>query len=198
MDPDNDNGYYYFPVNDSSYYGKVAPLHIANVVKNVYPYGGYNTYAINNSSYIQQGDVYKWYNDPEIHEVSVEITSGDSYTNLFVYHASHTWDDPTYITATMCSTVCVVPLESDIDLRAAYGDLFNGGTNKGYYIQDEPASFNGYTQNQPAYQYNTAYNQTPNVQTLSTIEYTDISTNNYDTRIHYSQLKTNGESIDSW
>lgn len=190
------NEYLYKPVDNESYtvYGHVAPIHIANLVKQVYPYGGYNAHAINNSSYNQYGDVYINTHEP----IEAEITSGDSYASLFVYNASHTWDDPKYITATQNATVCIVPIESDIDLRASYGDLYDPNNNKGYYFQDEPVSFKGYSQTKPAYQYNTAYNQIPNVVTLSPAEYTDISSNKFDTRIHYSQLKTNGESIDNW
>jgi hypothetical protein len=46
--------------------------------------------------------------------------------------------------------------------------------------------------------YNTAYGQIPNVITYSTNSYNEISNFNWDTRIHNSDLKTNGETIDNW
>jgi hypothetical protein len=38
----------------------------------------------------------------------------------------------------------------------------------------------------------------PNAVTHTSVEYTDIDTEKYDTRVHNSELKTNGEHIDSW
>jgi len=55
------------------------------------------------------------------------------------------------------ATVYAVPIESDIDLTAQYGHTFSGSGNKAYYIQDKPASFDGYSQDYEAYMYNTAY-----------------------------------------
>jgi hypothetical protein len=96
------------------------------------------------------------------------------------------------------ATVYAVPIESDIDLTAQHGHTFSGSGNKAYYIQDKPASFDGYSQTKEAYMYNTAYNQTPNVMTYSTNVYNEVSNFNWDTRIHNSELKTNGETIDNW
>lgn len=131
----------------------------------------------------------------------VTANGGDSYVGWFKYNANHMWFDPTYITATKMASVYEVPLDMDIDIYAQCGNPYNSSnTTNGYYIQDEPASisYSGYSQEKPAYQYNTAYNQDPNVITYSAIEQTDISNYDWDVRIHNSDVKTNGENIDSW
>ena len=193
---------YLHPLNGN---GIFAPIHIANIVKHCTPYGGYNKEAIQNSTYYGHGNVIteEYFNSFTGSDVcNVEAKGGDSYISFFKYNAAHIWYDPIYITAAKQSTVYEVPIETDIDLDADCGTKYKSSTNLGYYIQDEIVSFpsktGGYSQDKPAYQYNTAYNQEPNVITYSSIENTDISNYNWDTRIHNSELKTNGESIDSW
>jgi len=169
-----------------------TPIHIANLVKDVVPYGGYSKYAIDSSTYVSGG-----YFGTTTGEITVD--GGDAYIGLFKYNASHIWKDGTYTTGiTKMATVYSVPLESDIDLHTAYGHQYDSSGNNSYYIQDKPASFDGYTQDKESYMYNTAYNQTPNVMTYSTAVYNEVSNFNWDTRIHNSELKTNGETIDSW
>ena len=169
-----------------------TPIHIANLVKDVVPYGGYSKYAIDSSTYVGGG-----YFGTTTGEITVD--GGDAYIGLFKYNASHMWKDGTYTTGiTKMATVYSIPLESDIDLRTAYGHQYDSSGNNSYYIQDKPASFDGYTQDKESYMYNTAYNQTPNVMTYSTAVYNEVSNFNWDTRIHNSELKTNGETIDSW
>lgn len=169
-----------------------TPIHIANLVKDVVPYGGYSKYAIDSSTYVGGG-----YFGTTTGEITVD--GGDAYIGLFKYNASHIWKDGVYTTGTTkMATVYSVPLESDIDLHTAYGHQYDSSGNNSYYIQDKPASFDGYTQEKESYMYNTAYNQTPNVMTYSTAVYNEVSNFNWDTRIHNSELKTNGETIDSW
>lgn len=169
-----------------------TPIHIANLVKDVVPYGGYSKYAIDSSTYVGGG-----YFGTSTGEITVD--GGDAYIGLFKYNASHIWKDGVYTTGTTkMATVYSVPLESDIDLRTAYGHQYDSSGNNSYYIQDKPASFDGYTQEKESYMYNTAYNQTPNVMTYSTAVYNEVSNFNWDTRIHNSELKTNGETIDNW
>ena len=191
---------YYYNSND----GYLAPIHIANIVKQCTPYGGYNKEAIQNSIFYGHGNMITKldFTSNQTYPLAVEANGGDSYINFFKYNAAHLWYDPIYIAATKQATVYEVPIETDIDLDADYGAKYKSSTNFGYFIQDEIASFpsktGGYSQDKPAYQYNTAYNQDPNIMTYSSIENTDISNYNWDTRIHNSDLKTNGENIDSW
>ena len=190
--------------------GQFAPIHVANIVKLCNPYGGYSKQAIQNSTYYSRGnninksefDAYMNRNGAAATDMyEVTAVGGDSYVGWFKYNANHMWFDPTYITATKMASVYEVPLDMDIDIYAQCGNPYNSSnTTNGYYIQDEPASisYSGYSQEKPAYQYNTAYNQDPNVITYSAIEQTDISNYDWDVRVHNSDTKTNGENIDSW
>lgn len=194
--------------NDGSYRmqnieNTFAPIHVANIVKRCNPYGGYTKQAIQNSTYYSGGDTITKAQFDDVGDTNYELyaTGGDSYIGWFKYNANHMWYDPQYITATKMASVYEVPLDMDIDIYAQCGDLYDS-TNRqnGYYIQDEPASISnvGYSQEKPAYQYNTAYNQAPNIISYSSVEKTDITNYDWDIRIHNSELKTNGENIDSW
>ena len=194
----NNNRFYYQNYDNNETLNRFAPIHIANLVKPVTPYGGYTKYAIENSTYIPTG-CYESIGDPTQWTARVSsVRAGDAYVGIFKYNAAHLWDDAQYKNVTRMATVYAVPIESDIDLTAQYGHTFSGSDNKAYYIQDKPASFDGYSQEKEAYMYNTAYGQTPNVMTYSTAVYNEVSNFNWDTRIHNSELKTNGETIDSW
>jgi len=196
--------YYYCLSNGNTL---MAPIHITNLVKDCVPYGGYTDIAIKNSTFcgfgnvISKGQFDAYYEQNGVQPTDsydVVANGGDSYISWFKFNALHLWHDPIYITATKCATVYEVPVETDIDLDAAFGSRYDSSDAKGYYIQDEPASFQGFSQQAPAYQYNTAYNQIPNVINYSSTEKTDISNEDWDIRIHNSDLKTNGESVDSW
>lgn len=181
--------------------GQFAPIHVANIVKLCTPYGGYNKQAIQNSTYYSRGTMINRSDVTDGQTYEITATGGDSYVGWFKYNANHMWYDPLYITATKMASVYEVPLDMDIDIYAQCGNPYDASnTTNGYYVQDEPASiaYSGYSQEKPAYQYNTAYNQEPNVITYSSIEKTDISNYDWDVRVHNSDTKTNGESIDSW
>ena len=194
----NQNNFYYLKYTSQSSLNKFAPIHIANIVKDVHPYGGYTKHAIDNSTYISTGCFESVGNPSEWQPRASNVKAGDAYVGIFKYNAAHLWDDAQYKNVTRMATVYAVPIESDIDLTAQYGDTFSGQGDKAYYIQDKPASFDGYSQTKEAYMYNTAYNQTPNIMTYSPTVYNEVSNFNWDTRIHNSELKTNGETIDSW
>lgn len=194
----NQSNFYYLKYTSQDSLNKFAPIHVANVVKDVRPYGGYTKNAIDNSTYISTGCFESIDNSTQWVERSSNVKAGDAYVGIFKYNAAHLWDDAQYKNATRMATVYAVPIESDIDLTAQYGHTFSGEGDKSYNIQDKPASFDGYSQTKEAYMYNTAYNQTPNVMTYSTAVYNEVSNFNWDTRIHNSELKTNGETIDSW
>lgn len=123
---------------------------------------------------------------------------GDCYCGLFVYNSSHSYYSSVYESA-MLPTVYAVPLYSRIDLKAVYGDLYPKLTsNKKYYFQDTPASINGYVQENSAYLYNDAYSQTPITDKHVPIDWSLSNNEKFDTRIIYSNEKTNNELIDSW
>lgn len=163
------------------------------------PYSGTNT--IQSSNYIQHG-YYKEYTEGGNNDI--DVFDGDCYPGIFIFNAQHAWYDASLITKegqyfnpVRQSCVYIVPLESDIDLSATYGDLYNRSAAS-YYIQDKTDVVDGYRQANDAYMYNTAYGYEPNSLQYSTISYSTVSDNTYDCRIHYSDPKTNGEQIDNW
>lgn len=172
------------------------PISVVDLRKRTYvPYGGTSDVAKQNSIYYSFGN----YKKHESSSDTIEVFDGDCYINIFEFISGHAWFSDRY-NGLMMPTIYRVPIESSIDLQATYGDLYTRlDSNKKYYIQDKgPVSINGFTQNKPAYLYNTAYNVVPGAVTYSPIKYTEISTDKFDTRILYSKPKTNGEQIDSW
>ena len=196
--PNNATSYYHVPAHNTSGdndipSGHIFPLHIANLVKPVTPYKGYNKKAIEDSVYYQYGD-YSVING----DIDIVAKQGDCTAMMFTYNNNHNWYDPIYVSASKMGTVCQIPIETDIDLRAANGDTLDQNTEWGYYTQDKASSFDGYSQQRDAYLYNTAYSSDPSIMPQTQAVYTDISDNDFDTRVHFSNVKTNGEHVDSW
>lgn len=173
------------------------PITVVNIVNESATYGDRRY-----SAYYSFGN----YFDASHLGTTVDVYDGDAYIQTFNYNAAHyagyyrgagaTVESGQWYEETLC-TVYSLPIETDIDLRAQCGERFIDSDNA--YIQDEPMSFpNGYAQTTPSYVYNTAYNQEAVTVSNTSQEYTDIDSFNYDTRIHHSQLKTNGEQIDNW
>jgi hypothetical protein len=55
-----------------------------------------------------------------------------------------------------------------------------------------------WVQEKPMYQYNTAYSSSMNAIISTGSEKEEVDTTNYDYRVHYSNVKDNNESSDSW
>ena len=171
------------------------PITITNIERtNPVGYGD-----IRYSTYYQFGSFIAKEEDSVTHQLNkpeLEVWDGDSFFQIFNFNASHAWDDAKYGHG-INTTIYSVPIETDIDLRAQCGVLWV--ENKSPYIQDTVGNFSSkYTQTKPAYGYNTAYNQEPAVLSQSYSQYESIDSNNYDTRIHHSHLKTNNEHVDNW
>lgn len=173
------------------------PITISNIINtSTVPYGGSSREAMNNSIFYSFGNYYT--PSQETLQNSHDIYDGDEYISLFIYNSCHTYNSVVYKSST-ASIIYAVPLFSRIDLKAVYGDLYPYLTNsKKYYLQDVPVSFNGYNQEHSAYLYNPAYHQTPIADKLVPIDWTAQPSEKYDTRIIYSNEKTNNEQIDSW
>lgn len=180
----------------STEFTDTVPITIAGIYnKGVVPYGGDTEFSKKYSVYYSFGDYFKY---TELNSLGVDVYSGDVYTYVFIYNAFHTFHSDRYLIR-RANTVYLFPIQSSIDLRATAGSLYPYMTDERKFLcQDEPVTLMGYTQNKPAYLYNTVYNTIPNVISYTFVEKTDIDTNKYDTRIHYSGPKTNGESTDSW
>lgn len=166
--------------------------------ENAVPYGGKATTGM--SQYMSYGSYKVGIG------VDIQVFDGDCYPGVFEFNMQHAWFSPEIFTVDSRSYngirqagVCYAPIESDIDLSATYGDLYSRlNSSAKYYIQDVEDSFDGFTQSNPAYLYNTAYNIEPDNIKYSSISYTSVSDNDFDTRVYHSNLKTNGETIDSW
>ena len=171
---------------------KVPSITVANICKDTMPYGGYNKTAINNSSYISFGDYCNKTDN------SIQVYSGDTKNSIFTYNALHIWHDTTYKNCVKMSTVYAVPVETDIDIQAQYGLLYGVGGFYNYNIQDKASAFDNYTQTKDAYLYNPVYNATPDIVNWTTQEALNGKVDQFDTRIHYSNVKTNNEDVDNW
>lgn len=180
---------------------KLVPITVADLKKQATPYGGPDTYDTNSPDYYSHGNYCSIDKDNPFDRIkSIAVFDGDCYPGVFVYHAAHAHDNSVTICLNKVTSIYYVPVESDIDLRASYGDLYTRRKDsaKSYYIQDEPYSIDGFVQSQPAYLYNSAYNAESNVQSYSSTTYTEIDSSKYDCRVHHSELKTNNEHVDSW
>lgn len=175
---------------------------IMEIRKKSVPYGGPST--IDSSAYISYGNYMKMetssstmFTEPDWY---ADVFDGDCYPGVFTYHASHAWYDAGTAWGVRNTTVYYLPVESDVDLSATYGDLYPNLQSKyRYYVQDKASSVSlMFTQTKDAYLYNTAYGAEPEVIEYQTTKRTKLDTDKYDTRVHHSELKTNGEHIDNW
>lgn len=183
-------------------YGSVTsrngiPITVANIINQTStPYGGNTEASINNSIFYSFGDCVDV--SPNDEDKDHIFYDGDCYFGLFVYNSSHAYYSATFHEPSLC-VAYAVPLYSRIDLKAVCGDLYPKLTsNKKYYFQDTPASINGYVQENSAYLYNDAYSQTPITDKHVPIDWSLSNNEKFDTRIIYSNEKTNNELIDSW
>lgn len=169
----------------------VPGIVVTNLMKRATPYGGYNEYAIKNSVYYSHGNY-------SVGSGSIIVKDGDCKYQQFVYHAAHCYYDAEYSNNTQrMATIYDVLIESPIDIAAQYGNLY-GIDSTSYWIQDYASSFEDYVQEKDAYLYNTAYNAEPTLMPLSSDTSTKGESEIYDTRIHYSEKKSNNEKIDNW
>jgi hypothetical protein len=84
--------------------------------KGIVPYGGEG--SIKTSSYMSAGNIAKEGN-------VIQVFDGDCYPGLFVYNASHAWYEPNMPAGVRQAGVYMIPVESDIDLSATWGDTYN-------------------------------------------------------------------------
>lgn len=90
-----------------------------------------------------------------------------------------------------------IPMESKINWRFDYGHNKRNTSSKN--LQLEPGEITGITtQERPIRQYNSIYSDNNTSCSMFNAQPLDKSINVYNQRIFYSNLKTNGENIDSW
>ena len=172
-------------------------ISIAEIVKtNVNPYGGNSEQSRNNSVFYSHGD-YVDHADNRTTDI-IETTDGDCYISMFVFNSAHAYDSARYVSRKY-PTIYIVPVESTINLKASYGDLYTNMTSPyKYWFQDKAGVIGKLTQQKDAYLYNTIYNGSYDLISYTPIAYTSISNDKFDCRVHCSQIKTNGEYTDSW
>jgi len=99
---------------------------VMEIRKKAVPYGGPST--IDYSVYISYGNYMKMetssstmFTEPDWY---ADVFDGDCYPGIFTYHASHAWYDAGTAWGVRNTTVYYLPVESDVDLSATYGDLY--------------------------------------------------------------------------
>lgn len=173
--------------------------YICNIKRNIIPYNG-NTYiSRQNSIYISCG---------AHQDSSVKNTicyGGDTYLNIFDYLntslCQKSSDLEEWVSLRMMS-ICYIPLESVVNTNLfsskSYHNTVNG-TSGDNLIQEQPIVLgNGYVQQKPLYEYNTAYSVQSEALRFIPKSIYAIDNLNSHTRIACSELKTNNELIDSW
>lgn len=93
--------------------------------------------------------------------------------------------------------VCYIPLESRINTYFDYGENYRNTSSTN--LQLEPGTIEGITtQDRPLHQYNMIYSDNDTSNDVFAPQIQEEEATAFTQRIHYSQLKTNGESIDNW
>ena len=194
--------------NDNNNVNLTSPrMYIANIKKSCIPYGGYIDSAIKGSKFYSFGNYVSLKDktaENDLIHTEIKIGGGDTFLSHFKYNALHWWNNAVYNKgiSKMC-TIYDTLLETDVNIDAQYGYLYR--TGRGYSDGEYKIQHNavdgvtgGYSQNKNSYMYNSGYSCRPNLIPKMPDNKTAGETDTYDTRIHYSNRKTNNESIDSW
>lgn len=128
--------------------------------------------------YVMDGDVY--------------ITPAE-FVNMF-----KTYDFNDYVTTLVSGQVVYyIPMESRINTFFDYGMNYRNTSSTNLML--EPGEITGITsQARPLHQYNMIYSDNNSSIEVFMPHIDDDTENQYPHRIHYSQLKTDGENIDNW
>lgn len=170
---------------------------IADITRSgIIPYGGIKDNNIKQSKYISIGA----YTVCDGEYPSTLVTGGDTFFQEFLYCSSHSWYSSAFFVSAQPTILYKVYLETDVNLQGQTSNHLLGRTSWDYRVQEKVSSFGEglYTQDEDQYTYNTAYGSVADIISYTPNRTTKAQTNNYDTRIHNSQKKTNGELIDSW
>ena len=177
---------------------------LCNFRQQITPYGGQSFVNRLTNVYFGNGDYFKASDDWN------DVYNGDCNIEIFEYTSMHktygVYTNKSDAELKFPSTHMItysIPTESNIWTKFEYGWQFsvNAADNYASFIQEEPAQITeAYTQDDPQFVYNTVYN-TQNTSRPHVI-YDDLNKEDYnktiDTRVYYSDLKTNDEIIDSW
>lgn len=173
--------------------------YICNIKRNIIPYNGNNYISRQNSIYISCGA------NQDRRTTKSLCFGGDTYLNIFDYLNTsfcQKSNDVDEWKSLRMNTVCYIPLESIVNTALFSSESYHNsvnGTMGNNLIQNEPIVLgNGYVQQKPLYEYNTAYSVQSEALKYIPKNVYQIDNLNTPTRIICSELKTNNELIDSW
>ena len=174
---------------------------IVNLKHNVIPYGGYDYQSRTLNTYYSYGDYHKVTGK----NTTCCVFDGDCYIEPFEYVSAHKifLKQDGYTGYPTFSIIYSIPLETNINLALTNGFEFsrNYQTQHIASLQIEPSNVNGMLiQDDPLYDYNSVYSQNPTSKLFAaqSENVEELSTNNLDYRVYYSNKKTNDERRDSW
>ena len=162
-----------------------TPLQYAGLTKEQKQYDIY--YGFGNTKKIENKNSTKF-----------NVFDGDVYiTPCEITSMYKTYDFNSYDTLPSAQLVYYVPLESPINTYFDYGMCYKNTQSKTVLL--EPGEIGGVVvQDRPEHQYNTIYSDNNVSNDVYNVQSLDDNTEVFPHRIHYSQLKTNGELIDNW
>lgn len=159
-------------------------------------YSGKDMSSKQYDTYYGFGD-YKAYSSDGVNKINV--FTGDTYTQIYeiegMYKAYDFNDDKSSLQS--MQTIHYIPMESTINQYFDYGMNYRNTNNAN--LQAEAGEIKGVTsQDRPIHQYNLIYSDNGTSNDLYSPQSTTHLQNTYTQRIYYSQLKTNGELLNSW
>lgn len=159
-------------------------------------YSGKDMSSKQYDTYYGFGD-YKAYSSDGVNKINV--FTGDTYTQIYeiegMYKAYDFNDDKSSLQS--MQTIHYIPMESTINQYFDYGMNYRNTNNAN--LQAEAGEIKGVaSQDRPVHQYNLIYSDNGTSNDLYSPQSTTYLENTYSQRIYYSQLKTNGELLNSW
>lgn len=159
-------------------------------------YSGKDMSSKQYDTYYGFGD-YKAYSSDGANKINV--FTGDVYTQIYeiegMYKAYDFNDDKSSLQS--MQTIHYIPMESTINQYFDYGMNYRNTNNAN--LQAEAGEIKGViSQDRPVHQYNLIYSDNGTSNDLYSPQSTTYLQNTYTQRICYSQLKTNGELLNSW
>lgn len=167
--------------------------YLCSIQKNAVPYG--KDKKLN--TYYSYGSYYKADRKKGI------VFDGDTFIQPLEYISMHKTYFPTaWDTVASHMVAYSIPVETSINLAYTTGCELSREYNKGSItnIQIEPADvYSVYGQGKPLYVYNSVYSNNTTAKMFATAEDEDSNAQSHmDYRVMHSNLKSNGEYIDSW
>lgn len=178
------------------YRSSISGTFLCNLRQSTVPYGGYTYSARCLNQYVSFGDI------RQSSVKQIDVFDGDCYIQPFEYQSCHKTYHKNMVFTMTAGLFYSIPVETNINLAYTSGsELSREAKNESSNLQEKPASMmDMWVQEDPEYEYNTAYSVQPKV---SSVEASDLSKdsntiNTMDYRCWYSDAKTNNENYDNW